>query len=125
MATLRQALERITELQSRKAILRTLILHIETMYAASDTEPEAHIRREDGGLVPQHHINGYLLDLETSLSGVEAELEEWEKMTVGDSSAPKDLKIAADIRKEAGKSRKARKERSEAVDATAIKMEKQ
>jgi hypothetical protein len=120
VANLRQALERITELQSRKAILRTMILHIETLYVSSDTEPEAHIRREDGGLVPQQHIRGYLLDLETALMGVESELGEWEKMPVGENKA-QELKIAADIRKEASKSRKARKERTETV----AKMEKQ
>lgn len=113
MANLRQALERITELQSRRAILRTLQLHVETMYVASDTEPEAQIRREDGGIVPQQHLMAYLLDLETELGQVEAELAEWEKTPVGENKS-QELKIAADIRKEAGKARKARKEREQA-----------
>lgn len=67
----------IAKLNSRKAVFRMLITHLRTCYQASDTgEAEMRVLREDSAVVPNQHIEDSIIELETAIDLINAELEE-------------------------------------------------
>lgn len=83
MPSVREVLEKISELESRKAIQETLLAHLETHYIPSDAgEPDMHITRDDLGLVPEEHISAYLGHLVAEIDQVNKELDGWKGLDI-------------------------------------------
>jgi DNA-binding HxlR family transcriptional regulator len=115
MPNIRQILDKLSELQSRRALVLQQLTHIETMFLASDLEPESYVLREDSSRVPQEHIKQFLLDLETQLREIDDELKSWESLPVGTPTEEKKLTDETQARQVALKARKDRKERAAAT----------
>lgn len=115
MPNIRQILDKLSELQSRRALVQQQIGHVEQMFLASDQDPESYVLREDSSRVPQDHIKQFLLDLETQLREIDDELKSWESLPVGTPAEDKKLADENQSRQVAAKVRKDRKERTAAT----------
>lgn len=83
MPSVREALEKISELESRKAILETLLAHLETHYISSDAgEPDMRITRDDLGLVPEEHVSSQIDLLVLEIDQVKKELDGWKGLSI-------------------------------------------
>lgn len=81
--TLGQVTDKISELKSRAAIMRTLAFHLKAYYKASDKTPaEGQIMREDGAYVHPDHIDIVIADLVDMVDEALIEIMHYEKMTV-------------------------------------------
>lgn len=98
MPSVREALEKISELESRKAILETLLAHLETHYTSSDAgDPDMRITRDDHGLVPEHHITTQIDLLVVEVDQVKKELEGWKGLSINPPDEEED--VAKKVRK--------------------------
>lgn len=83
MSSVREALEKISELESRKAVLETLLAYLETHYKSSDAgEPDMRITRDDLGLVPEEHIDIEIDLLVMEVDQVKNELNGWKGLSI-------------------------------------------
>ncbi len=81
MPTIRQALEKVSELKSRTAILQVLLTYIEAHYTDDDSgEAEMTFVRSDHAIVPQDHIKDFQAWLVEQADLADSEIDEWENM---------------------------------------------
>lgn len=99
--TIQEVIERISELRSRKAVYQTAIAHLKTCYRETDAgAAEMRMFREgDQGLVPQLHIEKSLVEMETRIDYLDAEIEELQNQPVG-GGAPPVAELAAETKAE-------------------------
>lgn len=87
--TVSELLGLISSLVSRQAVYRMVIVHLRTCYRKTDTGPaEMRVTREDGGVVPQEHIEDTIIEIETQIDLARAELEELVARPVGGGPPP-------------------------------------
>ena len=100
MPSVREALEKISELESRKAILECLITYLETHYRSSDAgEPDMTIARDDMGLVPEEHIDAQLELLVVEVDSIKKELGGWKDLSILPPGEEEDAAIAKKARR--------------------------
>lgn len=79
-----QILTTVSELRSKIAILKLLVVHLQTNYMRADDDdderapPEMYVEREDFARVPDEHIALGVSDLLSLIVGYQRELAEWE-----------------------------------------------
>jgi hypothetical protein len=104
MPTVGEALQKVSELKSRWAILHELVVYLETHFKSSDAgEPELRITREDFATVPEDHIEAQIAHLANEMDQIQQELDEWGNLKI---TTPGDEDTSA---KRNGDSRKTRK----------------
>jgi hypothetical protein len=83
MPTVGEALEKVSELKSRWAILHEIVVYLETHFKSSDAgEPELRITREDHAAVPEAHIDAQVAQLVHELDQIQQELDEWGNLKI-------------------------------------------
>jgi hypothetical protein len=88
MPTVGEAIEKVSELRSRHAILHELVIYLETHYKSSDAgPPELRMHRTDHAVVPEEHIEQQVTLLTVEMDQIQAELAEWGKLRI---TAPED-----------------------------------
>lgn len=81
MPTIRQAMEKISELRSRTAVIEMLMLYLDANYVDDDSgEAEMSVTRDDAAIVPQEHIKEFQAWLAEQVDQADSEIEEWESM---------------------------------------------
>lgn len=81
MASFAEAIEKVSELKSRWAILHELVVYLETHYKSSDAgEPELRVTREDYAAVPERHIDAEIANLMMQMDQIQQEIDEWGKL---------------------------------------------
>lgn len=74
--------DKISELRSKVAVQETLISQLRANYMSSDAGAgELRIQRQDGAVVPDHHFQVCIKDMDTMINELRGELEEWESLT--------------------------------------------
>lgn len=116
MPTVGQALQKMSELHSKIAVLQTLVVHVEINFVGGDMDPEHYIAREDGAYVPPEHIQTFLNETEAQILELREELSHWENLPL---PAPK---LDAGIQdqehsRERGKTERSRRKKRQAVVA--------
>lgn len=83
--TVAQIIDKVSEAKSRMAILEGLALYLRTNYTGSDHgPPEMTFTRLDYALVPQEHINDFVVSIEALISESRDEIAGWERLLVID-----------------------------------------
>lgn len=87
--TVSELLATISKLNSRKAVFEMLIVHLRNNYRQNDTgAAEMRVTREDLAIVPESHIEDAIIELETLVDVVNAELEELQNQPFGGGAPP-------------------------------------
>lgn len=87
--TVSELLATISKLNSRKAVFQMLIVHLRNNYRKTDTgTAEMRVTREDLAIVPESHIEDSIIELETLVDVVNAELEELQNQPFGGGTPP-------------------------------------
>ncbi len=87
--TVSELLATISKLNSRKAVFQMLIIHLRNNYRKTDAgTAEMRVTREDLALVPETHIEDSIIELETLVDVVNAELEELQNQPFGGGAPP-------------------------------------
>ncbi len=77
VTSLIEAMEHVSKLRSRRAVLQTCVDHIRSLYRSSDAgEPEMKITRDDHALVSATHIEETLSYLDSVIETIDVDLEE-------------------------------------------------
>lgn len=104
MPSIGEALQKISELESRKAILVTLRNYLHTNYCSFESGPaEMHIGRADLGRVPEEHIVLQMENFELEIKQIQSELDEWRGLSVlppVDDGDDEEDAIIAEVRKQ-------------------------
>lgn len=88
MPTVGEALNKVSELRSRYAILHALVTHLETHYKSQDAgAPELRVTRDDYAIVPEEHIDKEMAIICAEMDQIQAEIEEWSHLAI---SVPED-----------------------------------
>ena len=90
MASFAEAIEKVSELKSRWAILHEMLVYLETHFKSSDAgEPEMRITRDDYAAVPEKHIDVEISNLTLQMDQILQEIDEWGRLriTSGEGSA--------------------------------------
>jgi hypothetical protein len=111
--TVHELLMVISKLNSRKAVFQMLIVHLRNNYRRTDSgQPEMRVTREDMAVVPESHIEDSIIEMETMIDVVNAELEELQNQPFGGGAPPVAEAVAAEAaqkpateRKSSGKTR--------------------
>lgn len=99
MPTIRQALDKVSELRSRRALLQLVQQYLKNNYVDDDNgEAEMTVTRDDHALVSQAHIRDFLdlLSDQDVLAG--SEMEEWENMQLLPPDAPSEDAVRAAVK---------------------------
>lgn len=105
MPSVREALDKLSEMESRKAIISTVVTYLETHFKSSDAgTPDMTITREDLGVVPESHIDAFITALDHESDQLAQEMEEWNSLSILPPADEEEV-IANKIRKSEKKRR--------------------